>query len=399
MNRTGDANTRIDVAVVGLGFGREFVPIYASHPNVGRVAIVDPDAELLARVGDEFDIADRFRGLEAFLGTANWDAAHLATPVPRHADHAVAVLDSGRHCACAVPMATSLEDIRRIIAARQASGKTYMMMETAVFGREYLYTQDLHARGELGKLTFFRGVNIQNLDGFPQAYWLGYPPMLYITHALAPILALADTQVRSVLCLGAGRLAADQVGDWNNPYPVELGLFRLDRDDLAAEITMSYFQTARSFQEGFSVYGNAASIEWPPAEDEPVLTYQFSAPTVPGRPGRPVQTARVEAPDRPDLLPPEVARFTRRTGYRPRPDASPVYLGGGHGGSHPHLVHEFVRAALEERPSHVDVVTAANYTAPGICAHESALRHGAEVAVPSFAWSANQTSRARTAPA
>ncbi len=58
--------------------------------------------------------------------------------------------------------------------------------------------------------------------------------------------------------------------------------------------------------------------------------------------------------------------------------------GGGHHGSHPHLVHEFVRAIMEDRPAAIDAVTAANWTAAGICAHQSAMAGGAEVVVPAF---------------
>ena len=46
--------------------------------------------------------------------------------------------------------------------------------------------------GRLGALTAYRGFHIQNLDGYPR-YWLGYPPMKYVTHALSPLLALAST--------------------------------------------------------------------------------------------------------------------------------------------------------------------------------------------------------------
>ena len=55
-----------------------------------------------------------------------------------------------------------------------------------------------------------------------------------------------------------------------------------------------------------------------------------------------------------------------------------------HGGSHPHLVHEFVSSIVDERPSAIDASTAAAWTAPGICAHESAMRGGASVNVPDF---------------
>ena len=98
--------TQIDVAVVGLGFGEEFLPIYAAHPMVGRIAIVDPSPTRLAEVGDQHGIDERYTDLSEVLAGDRWDAVHILAPVSFHADYSVAVLASGRHCACAVPMAT-----------------------------------------------------------------------------------------------------------------------------------------------------------------------------------------------------------------------------------------------------------------------------------------------------
>jgi len=47
-------------------------------------------------------------------------------------------------------------------------------------------------------------------------------------------------------------------------------------------------------------------------------------------------------------------------------------------------VHEFVRSIVEGRRPAIDAVTAANWTAAGVCAHESAMQGGAEVEVPAF---------------
>jgi len=62
-----------------------------------------------------------------------------------------------------------------------------------------------------------------------------------------------------------------------------------------------------------------------------------------------------------------------------------VMHGGGHGGSHPHLVHEFLRSIIERRPPAIDEIRAADWTAPGICAHASALQGGALIDIPTFA--------------
>ncbi len=47
-------------------------------------------------------------------------------------------------------------------------------------------------------------------------------------------------------------------------------------------------------------------------------------------------------------------------------------------------MHEFVSAIAERRKPLVDAVTAANITAAGICAHESAMRNGERVEIPAF---------------
>ena len=58
---------RLRIALVGLGFGSTFVPIYAEHPDVEFVGIVDPDPEVLERVGNAFDIERRHSELAEVL--------------------------------------------------------------------------------------------------------------------------------------------------------------------------------------------------------------------------------------------------------------------------------------------------------------------------------------------
>jgi hypothetical protein len=59
-----------------------------------------------------------------------------------------------------------------------------------------------------------------------------------------------------------------------------------------------------------------------------------------------------------------------------RPPLPPGVSGGGHGGSHGHLMNEFVTAILEDRKPLVDVAQALNMTVAGIVAHQSALKGG-----------------------
>ena len=372
---------RIRVALVGLGFGGEFVPIYLHHPDVEYLAICDTDRNLLESVGDKFGVERRLTDFADAIRSDEYDAVHIVTGIPLHAEQTVAALESGKHCACTVPMATSIDDLRAIVAAQRKSGKNYMMMETAVRTREFLFVKEMYDRGEFGRISFLRGAHYQDMENWPP-YWMGLPPMWYATHAVSPPLCLMGTRTTKVHCFGSGRLRDELQRQYGNPYPAETAVFQLEGTDAALQVTRTLFHTARGYTESFAVYGDKAGFEWQQIESEDPVVFRMD-PLRPGR-GRPISVERVKAPDRQDLLPMPIARFTQRGVYDESNPHLSFLQGGGHGGSHPHLVHEFVSSIIENRPAAIDAVTAANWTAAGICAHESAMRDGELVAVPSF---------------
>lgn len=364
------SENQICVAVVGVRFGAEFVPIYRSHPDVREVVICDADEERLRRVGDEFGVQRRFSDLQALLSAPDIDAVHLLTPFLLHAKQTLQVLEAGRHCASAVCMGSTLEELARIIETQRATGKNYMMMETAVYSREYLFVKDLYDRGELGNPTFLRGTYFQDIEGYPD-YWKAVPPMHYATHAIAPLLALTETRATRVNCLGSGVLSPHLKTSEESPFRLEAALFRLENPPIAAEVTRSWFETARPYVEGFDVYGSKKGFEWNQFRGEKPALYTLSEERT--SPGRPVLIERVDIPDYAQRLPKPLRKFTQ------------YETDGAHGGSHPHLVHEFVRSIIEGRPPAIDAVTSANWTAPGICAHTSAIQDGETVLIPHFA--------------
>jgi predicted dehydrogenase len=375
------------VAVAGMRFGSAFVPVYLNHPDVKYVGIIDPDGKSLDGVGNKFDIDRRHTSLDEAVRSGEYDAVHLVTPIPLHAQQALAVLKSGKHCACTVPMATRLDELKEIVAAQRKSGKNYMMMETAVYTRQFFYARELVEKGRLGRIQFLRGAHYQDMENWPD-YWMGLPPMWYATHAISPCLALAGTRVLSVHCFGSGAMRRELHSRYGNPHPIETAIFRLEKPGLAMEVSRSLFHTARGYTESFHVYGEKTSFEWPQieSEDDPVIFTLENAGKKPskGARGRNITFKRAATPDRQDLLPSEIARFTVRGKYDDTNPQKSFEEGGGHHGSHPHMVHEFVRSIVENRKPWIDEIKAADWTAAGICAHESAMRDGACVTVPRF---------------
>ncbi|KQR40258.1 Gfo/Idh/MocA family protein [Microbacterium sp. Leaf159] len=373
----------IDVLVVGAGFGRDFVPLYALHPEVLRVGLVEPDAQRRAAVSAELGVDAAYSSLDEALAAGDWDAVHLLSPVRFHVEQTLQVLASGRSCASAVPMATTLDDIARVIDAASSSAGRYMMMETALYQREYLHALHLRETGALGRLTYLSGAHMQDLDGFA-SYWMGYAPMEYATHIVAPLLGIAGVTARSARCLGSGTLRASHRGANGNPFPLESALFTLSAPEpLVVQVTVSFFENARSYTEGFNVYGERAALEWPSAEGGPVVIHT-AGPADGAGPGRPVARAELAPPDRHGTMPEALRPHTRPHVYRPPGGRPAVELQAWHGGSHPHLVHEFVSSVTDGRLPEIDARRAAGVTAPGIVAHLSALRGGAELMIPQY---------------
>src|SRR3982750_5022300 len=78
------ADKKVNVAIIGLGFGAEFIPIYQRHPNANMYAICQRNEQKLNAIGDAFGIEKRYTDLKQVLADPNVDAIHINTPIPDH---------------------------------------------------------------------------------------------------------------------------------------------------------------------------------------------------------------------------------------------------------------------------------------------------------------------------
>lgn len=371
---------KINVAIVGLGFGAEFIPIYQAHPDAEMYAICQRTEAKLKECQSKFNIAKAYSSFEELLKDPKVDAVHINSPIPDHASQSIKALLAGKHVACTVPMATSAEDCKAIVDAQRKSGKVYMMMETVVYSREYLFVKEMYDRGVLGRIQFLRGSHQQDMYGWP-GYWPGLPPMHYATHCVSPCLAILsdpatgkNALAESVVCHGSGRIAEEMIKIHNSPFAIETATFKIKDSDVVAEVTRSLFDTARQYRESFDVTGSNVTFEWQQCEGEDPVIHTRGLP-------EPQITRRVKVPDYAGRLPEPIQKFTGAIH-----DATHLSFvqGGGHGGSHPHLAHNFLQACLGKQPAFPDAPTSANWTMVGICAHQSAMKGGARIDLPMF---------------
>jgi predicted dehydrogenase len=114
------------VVVVGCGIGRSHIAEgYRRHPDKFRVlALCDIDEERLAKLGDEFSIARRTRSFAEVLRMEDVDIVDICTPPALHLAQILAALSVGKEVVCEKPLAGSLAEVDRVIAAEgQAVGR------------------------------------------------------------------------------------------------------------------------------------------------------------------------------------------------------------------------------------------------------------------------------------
>ncbi|MCP4179386.1 MAG: Gfo/Idh/MocA family oxidoreductase [bacterium] len=365
------------IAIIGLGFGAEFIPIYQQHPDADLVAICQRSESKLQKVGDQFGIEMRYTSYEELLQNPQIEAVHINTPIPYHGEQSIKALKAGKHVACTVPMATTVKECEEIVHLCEEKNLKYIMMETVIYSREFLFIKDLYEKGELGRVQFLKASHQQDMDGWPN-YWPGLPPMHYATHCVAPVLGLTKAEAEEVSCFGSGTIRKELIREYNSPFAVESCHIKFKDSDLSGHVYRSLFDTARQYRESFEVYGSEKSIEWPLVENEKLVVHTSKKP-------EPEIATRVECPDFAHLLPKEIQNFTTHGVYNNDGNEHLSFTqGAGHGGSHPHIVHQFINMLKTNEDSYPNVYESANITCVGILAHESALHGGEKIKLPGF---------------
>jgi len=214
------SDKKVNVAMIGLGFGAEFIPIYQAHPNANMVAICRRNQSEMDKIGDAFGIEKRYSDFQQVLGDPEVDAVHINTPIPDHAPMSIAALKAGKHVACTVPMATTVDQCREICELVAETGLKYMMAETVVYSREFLFIKEMYDKGELGKIQYMQASHPQDMEGWPE-YWERMIPMHYATHVVSPVLGLVGGRAEYVSCFGSGTINERLAEKSGNRFAVE----------------------------------------------------------------------------------------------------------------------------------------------------------------------------------
>ncbi|MGI9599080.1 MAG: Gfo/Idh/MocA family protein, partial [Acidimicrobiales bacterium] len=125
---------KVALAVVGEGaIARKHLAALSGIDQADVVRLVGADPTETERVADASGLPAWSTSYDETLADDRIDAVLLATPTPLHAEQTIAALDAGKHVLVEIPMADSLEDSRRVVAAAAATDRVAMVGHTRRF--------------------------------------------------------------------------------------------------------------------------------------------------------------------------------------------------------------------------------------------------------------------------
>jgi len=164
----------VRVGVAGLGYwGPNIARNLAAIPGCELAWLCDASEEARERVAPSFPDARVTGELEKVLADDTVDAVALATPVPTHAELAVAVLRAGKHCFVEKPLATSAADAERAVQAAAEAGRVLMVGHLLEYHPAVTRLKELIDADELGPLFYVYGnrLNLGKLRADENALW------------------------------------------------------------------------------------------------------------------------------------------------------------------------------------------------------------------------------------
>ncbi len=154
------------IAIIGLGFmGTMHAQIYQQLRHASLVAVVDKKVararQALVTLGLEAKV---FGTVEEMLKNCDVDVVDICLPTDLHAPFALKAISAGKHVFCEKPLALTLSDGRKIVAAAKKAGVFFQVGHCIRFWPEYMAFASFVKSRKAGKLL---SLSLQRRAGRP----------------------------------------------------------------------------------------------------------------------------------------------------------------------------------------------------------------------------------------
>lgn len=143
------------IGIAGCGlFGESHLQAYRAIPQARIDAVFDLDTGRAEQMARDFNIPRVCGSLEELCQDPNLQAIDVITPEKSHADAVLAALAAGKHVFVEKPLATDLNDCRRMVdAAAKVPDQIFMVGHILRFETKYAMLKEELESGQLGEIV------------------------------------------------------------------------------------------------------------------------------------------------------------------------------------------------------------------------------------------------------
>lgn len=192
----------LKLAIVGAGvWGDTHAGIFAEHPGAVNVAVCDKNEKLAAAVAQKYGIKEVYTDYREMLMNSGCDAVSIVTPDHLHADIAVSCAKAGKDMLIEKPIATTREDVHRIVDAVNKHKVRVMVDLHNRWSPPFAAAKQAIDAGELGELQtgYFR-LNDIKWVATDMLSWTAQSSILWFlgSHSLDTLRWLFNDEVKRV---------------------------------------------------------------------------------------------------------------------------------------------------------------------------------------------------------
>ena len=145
---------RLRIGVIGLGwFGEIHCDTIMGIPNLELAALCTRTPERLQQLAGKYGVQKTFRDYRELLADPSIDAVSIVTMWNQHTEPAIAALEAGKHVFLEKPMASTVEDCNKIIAASKRFRGILLVGHICRFNPRYRMAKQAIDAGRIGRIV------------------------------------------------------------------------------------------------------------------------------------------------------------------------------------------------------------------------------------------------------
>ncbi len=411
---------KLNLGIVGYGaFSKDFVDLFHLHPDIEKMYVAELYPERRKEIKEHLPDVEVYSSYEEMLEKAeDMNSVGIFTQRHLHADMVIKALEAGKNVYSAVPIACTIEDVKKIVELVKKTKLVYMMAETCYYYPEAIFCRQKYQEGAFGKFVYAEAQYYHDIREMYNDFkrsggesWrrvAGIPPMFYPTHSISTVFSAINQYATKVSCMGMrddfpDEIFGEEKNDFENPFSNETAIFRMSGGGVvrinefrrvginkpSTYITCFYGEQGaydriadkHYFQTAPYIDRNNEKKERRLEDVSELLLPQHYKDFRDGKIekgfwGDVWEDGKSEISGDAIVGVPDILDINRI------PKALRKHKNMHHLGSHPFLVDDFVRAVVENKLPPNNAWDAARYMIPGLVAHESALRGGELLDIP-----------------